>query len=152
MSKHSLIQSMGYGLTTLVHRSRNRFNRVSLVSLILLFAFGTIYGVFSSTQQHHQSKKAQYKAVTALSNKASNIIIKSNSGIPLGDKSHTDNAPTLNDGSDDEEDSAYELHHVIYGTLHFEHIILRDRPQPHISFFRQVPLYIIFHSWKHFLR
>jgi len=151
MSKHSLIQNMCYGLTTLARVSRNRFNRASLISFILLFAFGTIYGIFSSAEQVHQAKKVQHRTVTAQSNKVNNIIIKGNSGVPHGDRSHTDHMPPLNDNSDDEEDSDTDTYQIMYGTLHYEHIILRDKQQPKVSFISQIPLYIIFHAWKHFL-
>ncbi len=44
MSKHSLIQNMCYGLTTLAHVSRNRFNRGLTHFIYHAFTFGIRFG------------------------------------------------------------------------------------------------------------
>lgn len=152
MLKHTFIRKIGHSLSAIPLGSRRFLGITLLVSFLLLSTAGVVNGLFAEIHQNTSESTEAFLLHKKSSESADGgkVIVKSQTNRPVGDKSDTGDSST-SDNTDEEEDSDDFLHIVSTQNQQNDRVHITEKPQSRISFFRTLPLYLIFHSWKHFL-
>lgn len=151
MSKHSFMRKMGLGISSFALTSRKHLNATYFVLLVLLTIGAAISGVFSEINNSTYRKEPHSQTFSVANVHHCPVIIKSSNNYPHSNRTHSDHSTTVKESEDDDEVSNHITSSFVCGEQQQIEAQFSEKPQSRISFTRRIPLYIIFHSWKHFL-